>query len=74
MKDTGCGLPEELKENIFTLLSEKKTYLQDETPGLGLTICKAILDRTGGRMGARDHTEHGHGTVIWFWAPVEIIT
>ena len=74
VKDTGCGLPEELKENIFTLLSEKKTYLQDETPGLGLTICKAILDRTGGRMGARDHTEHGHGTVIWFWAPVEIIT
>ena len=73
VKDTGEGLPENLKENIFTLLSDKNTYLQDETPGLGLTICKAIIERTGGNIGAKDNKEAGHGTIIWFWAPVEII-
>ena len=74
VKDTGSGLPENLKENIFSLLSDKNTYLQDETPGLGLSICKAIVDRTGGKMGARDNTEDGRGSVIWFWAPTEILT
>ena len=73
VKDTGEGLPEKLKENIFTLLSDKNTYLQDETPGLGLTICKAVVERTGGKIGAKDNTEAGHGTIVWFWAPVEII-
>jgi signal transduction histidine kinase len=73
VKDTGSGLPENLKENIFALLSDRNTYLQDETPGLGLTICKAILDRSGGTIGARDNVEDGHGTIVWFWAPVEIL-
>jgi signal transduction histidine kinase len=74
VKDTGSGLPENLKDNIFSLLSDKNTYLQDETPGLGLSICKAIVDRTGGKMGTRDNTEDGRGSVIWFWAPTEILT
>lgn len=73
VKDTGSGLPEDLKENIFGLLSEKNTYLQDETPGLGLTICKAIVERSGGKIGAADNKKDGHGTIIWFWVPVEII-
>jgi hypothetical protein len=31
VRDTGTGLPEELKANIFALLSDKNTYLQDQT-------------------------------------------
>jgi signal transduction histidine kinase len=73
VKDTGNGLPEKLKENIFTLLSDKNTYVQNETPGLGLSICKAIIDRTGGEIGAHDNKEDGHGTVVWFWTPVKIL-
>ena len=74
VKDTGEGLPEKLKENIFTLLSDKNTYVQEETPGLGLSICKAIIDKAGGKIGARDNEEDGHGTIFWFWAPVKILT
>ena len=73
VKDTGSGLPEKLKENIFALLSDKKTYVQEDTPGLGLSICKAIIDKTGGHIGARDNEEDGRGTIVWFWAPVEIV-
>lgn len=73
VRDTGKGLPEKLRDNIFALLSDENTYVQDETPGLGLSICKAIVDRTGGRIGVRDNEVEGHGTVFWFWSPVEIL-
>ena len=73
VKDTGDGLPEDLKANIFALLSDKNTYVQDETPGLGLSICKAIIDRTGGKIGARDNEEDGHGTIVWYWTPTKIL-
>lgn len=74
VRDTGTGLPDALKENIFTLLSDKHTYLQEETPGLGLSICKAILDRSNGKIGMRDNEIDGKGTIFWFWSGVKIIS
>ena len=71
VQDTGNGLPEELKENIFSLLSDKSTFIQSEVPGLGLTICKAIVDRCGGRVGAS--SPDGGGTLFWLWTPVRKI-
>ena len=73
VKDTGSGLPENLKQNIFELLEDENTYIQDETPGLGLSICKAIIDRSGGKIGAKDNEEDCHGTIVWFWTPTKII-
>ena len=73
VKDTGSGLPEDLKENIFSLLSDKNTYIQEETPGLGLSICKAIIDKNNGKIGVSDNETDGHGTIVWFWIPVEIL-
>ena len=76
VKDTGDGLPEKLKANIFGLLSDKNTYTHDESqenPGLGLSVCKTIIDRCNGKIGARDNTEDGRGTIFWYWTPVEIL-
>lgn len=73
VKDTGSGLPEKLKKNIFTLLSDKNTYVQEDTPGLGLSICKAIIDNGRGKIEARDNTEDGRGTIVWYWLPIEIL-
>ena len=73
VKDTGSGLPEKLKDNIFTLLSDKNTYVQEDTPGLGLSICKAIIDKTGGKIGACDNEADGHGTIVWIWVPIKIL-
>ena len=73
VRDTGTGLPPQLKENIFALLNDKNTYLQDEMPGLGLSICKAICDKMGGQIGARDNDIDGRGTIIWTWAEVELV-
>lgn len=74
VSDTGSGLPESLKENIFSLLADKNTYLQDDTPGLGLSICKAILNKSGGKIGALDNEADGRGTIFWVWAPIELLS
>lgn len=74
VRDTGSGLPENLKQNIFQLLSDKNTYVQNETPGLGLSICKAIIDKAGGHIGARDNDIDGRGTIVWYWVPVKILS
>jgi signal transduction histidine kinase len=76
VRDTGVGLPEKLKQNIFGLLSDKNTYTHDDSqdnPGLGLSVCKAIIDRCNGKIGVRENTEDGHGTIFWFWTPTEIL-
>ena len=76
VKDTGDGLPEKLKNNIFGLLSDRNTYTHDESqenPGLGLSVCKAIIDRCNGKIGARDNAEDGRGTIFWYWTPTEIL-
>ena len=70
VSDTGTGLPEELRENIFALLSDKNTYIQDEIPGLGLSICKAVVMRSNGQIGAESLPTGG--TLLWHWVPVKV--
>ena len=70
VKDTGDGIPDDLKENIFMLLSDKHTFVQEQSPGLGLSICKAIIDAVHGNIGV-ESTE-GQGATFWFWIPCKI--
>jgi signal transduction histidine kinase len=71
VRDTGEGLPEMLRDNIFELLSAENTYMQGHLPGLGLSICKAVVERSNGRIGAE--SPPGQGTTIWHWVPVKRI-
>jgi signal transduction histidine kinase len=73
VRDTGVGLPEDLKKNIFALLSDKNTYTQENAPGLGLSICKAVVDKSGGKIGVRDNDIDGRGSIFWIWVPSEIL-
>jgi signal transduction histidine kinase len=69
VKDTGEGLPEQLKDNIFALLNDKNTFIQEENPGLGLSICKAIVNGAHGRIGVE--SKPGEGANFWHWVPVK---
>ena len=71
VKDTGHGVPEELRMNIFNLLSDKATYTQSAIPGLGLTICKTIVERCGGQIGLEQLAEGG--SLFWHTVPVKVI-
>lgn len=57
VQDTGCGIPDKIRARLFEPFFTTK---KDEGTGIGLTICKEIVDRMGGTIEVE--TEAGKGT------------
>jgi len=71
IKDSGIGIKEENKEKVFDRffqIDREKSKKQEGT-GLGLTICKAIIELLGGEMWIE--SEFGIGTSVYFTIPIE---
>jgi signal transduction histidine kinase len=58
VRDTGGGIPEEIREKIFSPFYTTRT----RGTGLGLPISRKILEQHGGRIAFR--SEEGKGTVF----------
>jgi signal transduction histidine kinase len=69
--DTGIGIPESELEHIFEKFYRVKNKLAPVTPGagLGLYICKIIIEAHGGRIWARNKLLGG--SVFHFSLPLE---
>ncbi len=69
--DTGIGLPEAELDRIFEKFYRIKNRLAPVTPGagLGLYICKIIVEAHGGRIWARNRLSGG--SVFCFSLPLE---
>jgi signal transduction histidine kinase len=67
--DRGRGVPPELREKIFERFEQvKKTDATDGGGiGLGLAICKSIVELHGGAIGVRENP--GGGSIFWFRLP-----
>lgn len=67
VEDTGIGIPEEKKEEIFNRFIK----LNDFNPGngLGLSISKKIITRLGGKIGVE--SKIGEGSCFWFTLPLK---
>lgn len=69
--DQGRGVPEAYRETIFEKYKQVKT--EDGTKkggtGLGLPICKMIVEQLGGSIGVR--SEEGKGSTFWFKLPLK---
>lgn len=77
VEDTGCGMTEETRKQIFTpFFSTKGEHAQGDTPqrslrgtGLGLSICSTIIDNHGGTIECE--STPGLGTVFTVKFPVQ---
>ncbi len=66
VRDTGIGIDKESRKNLFRAFAQANTTttrLYGGT-GLGLVICKRIVDLMGGRIDV--DSEVGRGTSFWF--------
>jgi signal transduction histidine kinase len=68
VSDTGQGITPDQVPHIFNKFSVRRARPQDGV-GLGLAICKAIVDAHGGRIWA-DSGAHG-GTIVCFTMPID---
>jgi PAS domain S-box-containing protein len=65
--DQGIGISPRDQEQIFGLFNRLHPQDRYEGAGLGLTMCRRIVERHGGRMGV-DSTP-GKGSRFWFTLP-----
>jgi signal transduction histidine kinase len=70
--DSGQGIPAEYLERIFERFRRVDTRLVRETGGLGLglTICKDIVDLHGGTIWAENRAA-GKGSAFYVWLPLD---
>jgi PAS domain S-box-containing protein len=69
VKDTGSGISEENLLKLFNKFMQfgKKSQTEEKGTGLGLVICKSIVEAHGGRMGVE--SKLGQGSNFYFLLP-----
>jgi len=67
--DNGCGIAPEVREKLFTAFFTTKP----EGMGVGLSICRSIIEFHRGRLWAEDNPRSptGSGTIFHFTLPLE---
>ncbi len=70
VRDDGRGIPLESQEAIFERFKQVSGADQHTGTGLGLPICKSIVEHHGGKIGVE--STPGKGSFFWFTLPTKI--
>ena len=68
--DTGSGISEENQKKVFERFIKLNSFVNGT--GLGLPICKAIVEFLGGQIGVSSEGE-GFGSTFWFEIPYRMV-
>ncbi len=71
VSDDGCGIPEDELSSIFDIYREKKSdneYDSKKNMGIGLSVCRTIVDAHNGTMSVKNRSEGG--AVFAFVLPI----
>jgi two-component system NtrC family sensor kinase len=68
IKDTGSGIPDHIKDEIFKpFFTTKKS---DEARGLGLALCRDLIGRIGGTVELAENEENDQGAAFFIRFPL----
>jgi signal transduction histidine kinase len=68
VRDQGPGVTAEQRQRLFERFYQTKSGKQSQGFGLGLAICKLIVETHGGQVGVE--SEPGKGSIFWFTLPL----
>jgi light-regulated signal transduction histidine kinase (bacteriophytochrome) len=70
VKDNGIGIKPEYQQAVFTMFKRLHSRGEYDGTGIGLAICKKIVERHGGQIGVE--SEFGKGCTFWFTVPAAV--